>query len=136
MKFPISFAVLLSLFYLSSVGPVAGSSLDQGATSIAMRADALAKAFQENEFHADAKYTGKRMSLGGTVVRVGKDNELGIPYVILKGSGSLNVKCVFPTSETARLFQVRPGSLVGINGTVQGKLSEHGRYIILQDCRM
>jgi hypothetical protein len=133
MNLPISSAVLFFLFVTQAA--LAGS-LDQGPGNLAMRADALAKAYQDNEFQADAKYSGKRMSLGGSVVRVGKDNDLGIPYVILRGSGSLNVKCVFAASEMGRLFQLRPGSLVGITGTMTGKRSERSGYLILQDCRI
>lgn len=136
MKLPATSLILSAVLAIVWAPSARSGALDQGPTNLSMRADALAKAFHENEFQADAKYTGKRLTLGGEVLRVGRDRELGIPYVVLRGVGGLSVKCVFPTSETGRLLQLRPKSLVGINGTLAGKLSENTGYIILQDCRM
>ena len=102
-----------------------------------IRGDALYEAYRDNPIAADARYGGKRLSVGGKVGRLGVDNDVGIPYVILVGSEvTMGIKCVFPRDAMAKLSTLKPGSLVAISGVVHGKRNEFSDQIILHDCRM
>jgi hypothetical protein len=131
MKFISSAAVLMLCTALLQAG-----SMD-GAHGQSIRADALYEQYEANPIAADAKYRGKRLSVGGKVGRLGVDSDVGIPYVILVGSNlSTGIKCVFPRDAMAKLSTLKPGSMVAISGVVEGKRHEFSDQITLQDCRM
>ncbi len=131
MKFPL---LLLTAFALAAT--VQGGSMD-GAHGQSIRADALSEQYEKNPIAADARYRGKRLSVGGKVSKLGVDEDVGIPYVILAGADlTSGIKCVFPREAMAKLAVHKPGSLVAISGVVDGKRREFSSQIILQDCRM
>lgn len=99
---------IVSLMFFFAFTTVFGTSLDNP-HGIAMSADNLMAAYKRNELDADSKYQGKRMSIGGVVQRVGKNDE-GDPYVILEP----NVLCRFSEAFYRRITQLQTGSTTGI----------------------
>jgi hypothetical protein len=118
--------IFLLMSAVASAGP-----LDR-AYNLSMRAHDLLAAFQENEVAADAKYGNQRVSLGGIVQRVGKDQD-GDPYVMLGSSEHGGaIRCKFSEAFTAQVARLQKGSGVAIRGTVVGRSSS----VILKDCSL
>lgn len=104
---------------------------------LAVRAVTLYEEYRKNPIAAEARYGGKRVSIGGTVGRIGIDEDVGIPYVILVAHRlDDGIKCVFPRDAIAKLATLKPGTLIAISGIVQGRRREFSDQIILQDCRI
>jgi hypothetical protein len=116
---------VVSLISLLAVAVTSATSLDT-AHATAMSAENLFTAYHRNELDADSKYLGKRISVGGVVERVGK-NEDGDPYVILEPG----VLCKFSEAFNKRIAQLQPKSMTGIGGTVIGL---KGGRVVLKDC--
>ena len=125
---------LLTVVLVTVATLVHATTLDQPSGQ-AMRAAAFLDEYAKNEIAADAKFRDKVIALGGAVDRIGVDQEVGVPYVILS-SGMWEVKCIFPRSAAGKIATLKPKSLVSITGTVAGKRSETSQVILLQDCRI
>ena len=80
----------------------------------------LARAYDRNEVGADQRFRGKRVRVSGTVEKIGKGVD-DSPYVILAGSGSTPVECVFDEASTPpEVGKLRPGKWVQLEGTGTG----------------
>ena len=118
--------VLLLVTTLATAG-----SMDRSYGS-AINATALSEAYQENEVAADGKYQGARVSVSGTVAKIGKDQD-GDPYVLLHGANGHSVRCKFSESNSPAVARIRVGSAIGIKGTVVGVKADQ---VTIKDCSL
>ena len=120
--------VLASLFI---AGLAVAGSLDRS-YGISINAVALSQAYRENEVAADAKYKGAQVSVGGTVEKIGKDED-GDSFVILAGSNGYPVRCKFSETQNAAVARIRVGSAIGIKGTIVGI---KGEVVTIKECSL
>ncbi len=83
---------------MSSLSFVEAQSYNHYASeSYSVSAGALTSEYEANEVEADDKYKNKVIVVEGVIDTIGKDI-LRTPYVVLKGSGSFGVQCMFDYS--------------------------------------
>lgn len=87
----------------------------------------LVKQYAENEVAADERYKGKKLWVGGTVERVGKDI-MDDSYVALKGMDIRSVQCFF--EDEKQLATLKVGSRIVIEGECDGLMMN----VLLKDC--
>ncbi len=102
------------------------SSMDE-AHDVTMTAQGFWDTYHRNELQADLKYQGTRVSLGGIVREVGKDQD-GDPYVIIYPG----IHCKFSEEYYMHVSRLQPRTAIGIKGTVVGL---RGSFIILKNCQ-
>jgi hypothetical protein len=97
---------------------------------LAVTAGTLAINYFNNELGADAKFKGKRIRVGGTLIEITRF--LGDPLLVLRGTGASNVKCFFPPSAESALATFVKGRFAMIDGDVRG-LGATGD-VVLHNC--
>ena len=139
--FPPSGSKRLCFAALSAISLAAIAISFAQAYNVSIAAEALIKAYYENEVAANSKYAGVNVSVGGIVHRVGQD-DLGNPYVILNGATSQttsasagHLRCNFSDTYSAQVAKLHPNALIAIHGTIVGAKSQ-GREIILKNCSL
>jgi hypothetical protein len=82
---------------------------------------ALAKAFDDNGPGAERKFNGKRVRITAKVhaIRENISNEV---YIVLENptSSSTGVACNFPYSEQQKIYDLRKGESVTVEGVING----------------
>jgi putative nucleic acid binding protein len=135
--------LLLIIFTLTA----SAGSLEQ-AHDLAIDAKTILDAYDENEVTADAKYLNKRVSIGGVVDRVAKDND-GDPFVLLGAAptrfvsgrssvSSQHIRCKFLRSSFEKVASLRTGTLIAVHGVVAGRPRRptSPAEIVLSDCTL
>lgn len=99
---------------------------------ISLTANNLTYIYETNEIRADEMYQGKLIEVSGVVERVSK-GVFNTVTVSLKGSTvdeQAKIDCYFDEKNRSVLAQLRPGQVVFIRGTCDGKAGK----ITLKDC--
>jgi hypothetical protein len=93
-------------------------------------AEALFRAYDENEIEADIQYKGKVLEISGKIDSIGKDI-MDEPYVTLRvGRTFGSVQCMFSKSSSQQLVRLRKGQAVVLKGRCAGKMVN----VILRGC--
>ena len=89
----------------------------------------LAGAYDENTLMAEDHFTHKQVTVSGRVVSKGKTSDK-TPFVVLRGRGDCNVKCLFTAQKGGPAPDVAFGSDTRVVGTCDGRFLD----VMISDC--
>ena len=97
---------------------------------VTLQADALVKAFSDNETQADSMYLDKIISVSGTVIGMETDSQ-GIYTIMLDGKNDMsNVSCQMDERHNNDAASIKKGDAVTMKGTCTGILMD----VVLNRC--
>lgn len=109
----------------------------ESSVPVAVKAEAFAKSYADNEVSADAEYKGKTVEVTGKVINIAEVlNTLQVDLEGVKRSGIdvLPVKCNVEQSEKESIAKLKKGQTVTMIGVNDGKTLN--LYVGLSKCKV